>query len=118
MFGADSTGTGEGGDSGSGVRQANELRALSALVFEDLRAFPGGIRDRTRVLLGVRSGVWVRRAVRYRSSTTRFRAAPMTRSGPARRCWDGPSMGPWSSGESGRRSCSRPRAAVAPWSLH
>ena len=45
MFGTDSTGTGEGGDSGSGVRQANELRALSALVFEDLRAFPGGIRD-------------------------------------------------------------------------
>jgi pimeloyl-ACP methyl ester carboxylesterase len=45
VFGTDSTGTGEGGDSGSGVRQANELRALSALVFEDLRAFPGGIRD-------------------------------------------------------------------------
>ena len=45
MFGTDSTGAGEGGGSGSGVRQANELRALSALVFEDLRAFPGGIRD-------------------------------------------------------------------------
>ena len=45
MFGTDSTGTGEGGGSGSGVRQPNELRALSALVFEDLRAFPGGIRD-------------------------------------------------------------------------
>lgn len=27
------------------MRRANELRALSALVFEDLRAFPGGIRD-------------------------------------------------------------------------
>ena len=45
MFGTDSTGAGEGGGSGSGVRQANELRALSALLFEDLRAFPGGIRD-------------------------------------------------------------------------
>jgi pimeloyl-ACP methyl ester carboxylesterase len=45
MFGADSTGAGEGDDSGSGVRGPNELRALSALVFEDLRAFPGGIRD-------------------------------------------------------------------------
>ena len=45
MFGTDPTGTDEGGDSGSGVRRANELRALSALVFEDLSAFPGGIRD-------------------------------------------------------------------------
>ena len=27
------------------MRRPNELRALSALVFEDLRAFPGGIRD-------------------------------------------------------------------------
>ena len=45
MLGTDSTGTGEGDDSGSGVRRPNELRALSTLVFEDLRAFPGGIRD-------------------------------------------------------------------------
>ena len=32
VFGTDSTGSGDGGGSGSGVRQANELRALSALV--------------------------------------------------------------------------------------
>jgi pimeloyl-ACP methyl ester carboxylesterase len=45
MFGTDSTGAGEGYDSGAGGRRPNELRALSALVFEDLRAFPGGIQD-------------------------------------------------------------------------
>ena len=45
MFGTDSTGTRVGDDPRSGVRRPNELRALSALLFEDLGAFPGGIRD-------------------------------------------------------------------------
>jgi pimeloyl-ACP methyl ester carboxylesterase len=45
MIGTDSTSTGVGDDPQTGVHQPNELRALSALVFEDLRAFPGGIRD-------------------------------------------------------------------------
>jgi hypothetical protein len=45
MFGTDSISTGVGDDPGAGVRRPNELRALSALVFQDLRAFPGGIRD-------------------------------------------------------------------------
>ena len=45
MIGTDSTSTGVGDDPEAGVRRPNELRALSALVFEDLRAFPGGIRD-------------------------------------------------------------------------
>jgi pimeloyl-ACP methyl ester carboxylesterase len=45
MIGTDSTSTGVGDDPQAGVRRPNELRALSALVFEDLRAFPGGIRD-------------------------------------------------------------------------
>src|SRR5437764_6352407 len=44
MFGTDSTGT-SAVDRGSGGRQPNELRALSALAFEDLAHFPGGIRD-------------------------------------------------------------------------
>ncbi len=30
---------------GTGMRGANEVRALSALAFEELRSFPGGIRD-------------------------------------------------------------------------
>ena len=33
------------GDGAAPVRRPNELRALSALVFEDLRSFPGAIRD-------------------------------------------------------------------------
>src|SRR5665213_410776 len=45
MIGTDSTSTDVGDDPQTGVRRPNELRALSALVFEDLRAFPGGIRD-------------------------------------------------------------------------
>ena len=45
MIGTDSTSTGTGDDPQTGVRRPNELRALSALLFEDLRAFPGGIRD-------------------------------------------------------------------------
>jgi pimeloyl-ACP methyl ester carboxylesterase len=45
MIGTDSTSTGVGDDPQTGVRRPNELRALSALLFEDLRAFPGGIRD-------------------------------------------------------------------------
>jgi pimeloyl-ACP methyl ester carboxylesterase len=45
MFGTDSTATGVGHETGAGARRPNELRALSALVLEDLGAFPGGIRD-------------------------------------------------------------------------
>lgn len=45
MIGTDLTSTGTGDDPQRGVRRPNELRALSALLFEDLRAFPGGIRD-------------------------------------------------------------------------
>ena len=45
MNDTDSTSTAGGDDEQTGVRRPNELRALSALVFEDLRAFPGGIRD-------------------------------------------------------------------------
>ena len=45
MIGTDSTGIGVGGDPQTEVRGPNELRALTALAFEDLRAFPGGIRD-------------------------------------------------------------------------
>jgi len=46
MIGMDSTPRGAGdNDSGTRARGPNELRALSALMFEDLRAFPGGIRD-------------------------------------------------------------------------
>src|SRR5436305_14909429 len=45
MFGTDSTGSSSGGGRGLGGRRPNELRALSALAFEDLSRFPGGIRD-------------------------------------------------------------------------
>ena len=45
MNDTDSTSTAGGDDEQTAVRRPNELRALSALVFEDLRAFPGGIRD-------------------------------------------------------------------------
>jgi pimeloyl-ACP methyl ester carboxylesterase len=45
MIGVDSTRSAADDGSGSTDRKPNELRALSALVFEDLRAFPGGIRD-------------------------------------------------------------------------
>ena len=45
MNDTDSTSTAGGDDEQTGVRRPNEMRALSALVFEDLRAFPGGIRD-------------------------------------------------------------------------
>jgi pimeloyl-ACP methyl ester carboxylesterase len=45
MTGMDSTSTGVGSDPQARVRGPNELRALIALAFEDLRAFPGGIRD-------------------------------------------------------------------------
>jgi len=45
MIGTDSVRSGVGGDSGTGIRGPNELRALSALAFEELRAFPGGIRE-------------------------------------------------------------------------
>lgn len=44
MLGTGSTG-GVGHDAGAGTRRPNELRALGALAFEDLRAFPGAIRD-------------------------------------------------------------------------
>lgn len=45
MFVTDSAGTHLGDDRGPAVRRRNELRALAALLFEDLGAFPGGIRD-------------------------------------------------------------------------
>ena len=45
MIGTDSTYSGGGDDPQTGPRRPNEVRALSALMFEDLRAFPGGIRD-------------------------------------------------------------------------
>jgi pimeloyl-ACP methyl ester carboxylesterase len=45
MLGTDSTSTEVREDPESRARRPNELRALSALVFEDLSAFPGGIRD-------------------------------------------------------------------------
>jgi pimeloyl-ACP methyl ester carboxylesterase len=45
MTGTDSTSTSIGEDTETGVRGANELRALSALAFEELRSFPGAIRD-------------------------------------------------------------------------
>jgi pimeloyl-ACP methyl ester carboxylesterase len=45
MIGTDSTSTGVGSDPQAGVRGPNELRALSALAFEELRDFPGAIRD-------------------------------------------------------------------------
>ena len=45
MIATGSTSTGVADEPQAGVRRRNELRALSALVFEDLRAFPGGIRD-------------------------------------------------------------------------
>ena len=45
MTGTDST-SGDGGDSAqAGGHRSNELRALSALGFEELRDFPGAIRD-------------------------------------------------------------------------
>jgi pimeloyl-ACP methyl ester carboxylesterase len=37
--------TGQEGSSEAGGRRPNEVRALSALAFEELRSFPGGIRD-------------------------------------------------------------------------
>ncbi len=45
MIGTDSTYSGGSDDPQTGARRPNEVRALSALMFEDLRAFPGGIRD-------------------------------------------------------------------------
>ncbi len=45
MLGTNSTGTSADDDHRSGSRRRNELRALSALAFEDLARFPGGIRD-------------------------------------------------------------------------
>jgi pimeloyl-ACP methyl ester carboxylesterase len=45
MIGTDSARTGAGDDPCARGRGPNELRALSALAFEELRAFPGGIRD-------------------------------------------------------------------------
>ena len=45
MIGTDSTRIDVGDEPEKEVRRRNEVRALSALVFEELRAFPGGIRD-------------------------------------------------------------------------
>ena len=45
MTGSDSTGTRAGEDRQAAARKPNELRALSALGFEELRSFPGAIRD-------------------------------------------------------------------------
>jgi pimeloyl-ACP methyl ester carboxylesterase len=45
MTSPDSIGTCVGEDRETGGRRRNEVRALSALGFEELRGFPGGIRD-------------------------------------------------------------------------
>jgi pimeloyl-ACP methyl ester carboxylesterase len=45
MIGTDSTSNSIGDDTETGVRGSNELRALSALAFDELRSFPGAIRD-------------------------------------------------------------------------
>src|SRR5438045_2344807 len=45
MVGTDSTGTSAGDDRRWGGGRPNELRALSALAFDDLARFPGSIRD-------------------------------------------------------------------------
>ncbi len=45
MLDTQSTGTSAGAEPQTETRPANELRALIALAFEDLRAFPGAIRD-------------------------------------------------------------------------
>jgi pimeloyl-ACP methyl ester carboxylesterase len=45
VTGTDSTRTRAGDDRKTGEHRPNELRALSALAFEELRGFPGGIRD-------------------------------------------------------------------------
>src|ERR1035441_4377936 len=45
MIGTDSTRIDVGDEPEKEVRRRNEGRALTALAFEDLRAFPGGIRD-------------------------------------------------------------------------
>jgi pimeloyl-ACP methyl ester carboxylesterase len=45
MTGTDSTSTHAGDDPEPGARGPNELRALSALGFEELRRFPGAIRE-------------------------------------------------------------------------
>lgn len=45
MFGTELPGTGAGEDGGVGADSPNELRALSALAFDDLARFPAGIRD-------------------------------------------------------------------------
>src|SRR6266545_7312361 len=45
VTGTDSTSTRAGDDRKTGEHRPNELRALIALAFEELRGFPGGIRD-------------------------------------------------------------------------
>ncbi len=45
MTGTDLTSADVGGGPETGVRGPNEVRALSALAFEELRGFPAGIRD-------------------------------------------------------------------------
>ena len=113
MTGTDLTSTQAGSDPDTGGRRPNELRALSALAFEELRGFPGALRD---MHLGI-----AERA--FRGVGPAGRPAKVIHDALSRGAYDAIGSGAARLGraadatmqgrESGRRWCSRRRARGA-----